>query len=220
MTSTPPISDLIAFPYLGWKKGGLPTWIFLGLLFGALFTGCTERPSQVGTETLAPPDCQDAVELLLDKKFTNWQGWPPDCDIPQLEKEGLIQRDSGMYFSGEDVQRAYWRMLNQEVYESGVMVWFIGDTLLKLQVEFPDLKETPQELSKDWGEPVKEDYYMGVLLVEDGEWVFAERGISLRVSFEASMVYELILFKPTTHEIYMRDIYFSEQEREHPIDWG
>lgn len=200
----------ISFTPHKWKIA----WLLL-ITLPIIALGCS---NQTNTHSEAEPQtpCESAVQHLLDKDFANWQGWPEACTISDLRKSGTIQPDSVSWFMGQEIRQAYWSMLKQEVYEMGVRVWFVEDKVLKVQVEYPGIKDTPHDLIKGWGAPNKADYYEGIMFVEGGEWIFPERGITLRVSAEESMVTEVILYPPTTLKLYMRDIYYTEQEREFP----
>ena len=187
----------------------------LGLLF---FCQCSshEAPKK---ESLS---CHQTLQKFLQCDFTHWVPLQTS-NIDSISSyfpnwEYLSYRS---YHAGKTYNPVQIKTLPIEEQSEWIEIWQQKDSnqFVKIVVPYPDVTNLPQLLQQLGAPDFKMDFYLDVLLQEAGEWVYLDEGLSLRLGESQEVLWEIILFHPTTKKDYINNIFQSEQAREHPLDW-
>ena len=106
--------------------------------------------------------------------------------------------------------------LASRAYTEPVRVCYRDDTVVRISTQFPALVE-PRALLDTLGQPAATlDYYFSSMPVlnKQGEWVYADRGLTLLLSSDKDNVVEVMVYPPTTMERYKKELYYLETPRE------
>jgi hypothetical protein len=132
--------------------------------------------------------------VITPGDLVGWRGELPDFDVPADVSDWALRP------LGDSFERARFRVLELDGFyrptinvRDGAVVLF--DAAMP-QVDFP-------ALVADLGEPdERHDYTFGTLAVDDGEWIFGERGITVYVNTDPDRVLHVALYAPTTAADY------------------
>ena len=146
--------------------------------------------------------CISALNNFAARDFIKWTGLPESCSLADVSQQfRLLDDDVGLIRLG-DTKREF-RIFAVPGYEHPVRIWFEGQKVLMLDVEYTSfLLETPV-LLKELGEPeAKLDYDWGTMRLEKSEWIYVDRGLALFLAPDSSRVFHLAAFSRTTEQGY------------------
>ena len=127
----------------------------------------------------------------------------------------LVSDGYGLTFLGKNKRQ--FRMLVVEGYDHAVRMWSDESRVLMLDVEYPSLSSGIADLLNHLGEPqVKLDYAWSTMRIEKGEWVYADRGLTLFLSSDDSQIFHLAVFPRTTMQGYEENFRLQLGERRFP----
>jgi hypothetical protein len=157
------------------------------------------RRPDAGARTMTETTCEDARRAIEARKFVGWRGLPAGCSPADLFGIAADDEWGTRRLGGQSAQQ---RLLDVAGYHrplltvrDGVVVLFDG--------AYPELDGGWEALHADLGDPVSRlDYQDGTIVVAAGEWVYPDRGIAVYLSSDASKVYHVAVFAPTTLETY------------------
>jgi hypothetical protein len=159
--------------------------------------------------------CADALRAFAEHRLANWRGLPA-CTLAEVAAHWTLLDDQA--HPGRIGHRSASRTSAQvHTYDEPVDIWFDGEQVFLLLVEYPEFEGWP-ELLKQVGEPVaKLDSYLGTLLIPGSEWVYPERGLTLYVNPENRALLRLAVYAPTTLERYEAELRLSFKVRLLPL---
>jgi hypothetical protein len=92
-------------------------------------------------------------------------------------------------------------------YPEPVRAWYDGDLLAVLETDYPALPMTSAALANLLGEPeARLDCYLDVLLLRAAEWVYPQRGLSVRINPATQIWLRVTAFGAMTLEAYLDDV--------------
>lgn len=180
------------------------------LLVAAACSSPPKRPPTMSTDS-----CAAAIDTLLAKDFTHWTGLPATCTLAALGSFELGDDEAHDVLGSDGISTVY-RRAKAAAYAEVMKVWVRDGVIVRIGIPLPDLAD-PRALVRTLGEPDgKLDTYFQTTptIHKQGEWVYARRGLALRLSFDRAVVMELIVFAPTTLDDYVRRLRYAEPPRE------
>ncbi|MBW4612992.1 MAG: hypothetical protein KME21_06855 [Desmonostoc vinosum HA7617-LM4] len=188
-----------------------PNWIFLiTISMVLLFIYCGNSFSASYMNIHNPNySCQEALTLFANKDFSKWQGIPSQCqtnDVFSLYKP--INEESVTGKLGSEYTPTFYKACRVENYDEPVKVWFKENAIVKIEVKYPQLSaQQYQAIVKALGEPTEKlDYYFSNFLISQGNWVYAEQGISLFLNTDGTNLIKLSVYYPTSMDDYKKRI--------------
>lgn len=160
--------------------------------------------------------CASALQNFAAREFMSWTGLPDSCSLAEVtQRFRLVSEGYGLTWLGR-IKRQF-RMLVVEGYDHPVRVWSDGPRVLTLDVEYPSLSSGVADLLNLLGEPqAKFNYDWRTMRIEKGEWVYADRGLTLFLSSDHSRVFHLVVFPRTTMQGYEENFQLDLGERRFP----
>ena len=160
--------------------------------------------------------CASALQNFAARDFTGWTGLPETCSLTEVtERFRLVNDGYGLALIGRFKRQ--FRMLVMEGYDHPVRVWSDESRVLMLDVEYPSLSPAVADLLNHLGEPeAKFDYHWRTMRIEKGEWVYADRGLTLFLSSDHSRTFQLAVFPRTTMQGYEENFQLDLGERRFP----
>jgi hypothetical protein len=156
---------------------------------------------------------------IADLDFGDYRGLPSDCSVADvLARFPPIAERPGSGTMGRSGRPAGFWLVATEVAAAPLRVWFDGDLVQRIDVEFPRPFDWLGQ-TRSLGEPDSvEDYDFGGVVLPDSALVWALRGISVLSNPERSAVTSVLLYHPCDLGAYHRDVFFSQPPRERPLD--
>ncbi len=166
----------------------------------------------------ASSPCLAALNAFAQKEFAEWRGLPFSCTMSDALQAFAPQDEwIGAGKLGSAAVAANYRFFVVPSYPAPVRVWFDDSVIHLVDVEGPIEDLTFQALSERLGgQAVKLDSYFGVVKVDEGEWVYADRGIAFSGDTGRREIYHLWVFAPTTAESYRQHLRMDLRERPMP----
>jgi hypothetical protein len=151
--------------------------------------------------------CEVAIHNILNREFTNWRGFPENCNFEMLTGKLTKDIDSLPIFRlGNKFNEVRKLKLNLEGYYAP-SVYFYNGKLFLFEAMILALSESDSILINSLGEPEKIlDWDFGLLPLPNSEFIFAKRGITLFLDSTHSKIHQIALYKPTTSEEYIAKI--------------
>ena len=161
-------------------------------------------------------DCKATLRILADRDFRRWPGLPAGCSLTDVTSAFPLLNDGvGLTILGE--QNADFRMVMVDGYDSPVRVWSNDDLVLMLDIEFPQLSTSLDALLAEIGEPeAKLDSFLSTLRLEQNEWVYPSRGLTLFINPDNDVLLRLAVYSPTTLDVYKKELKMNLQTRRLP----
>ncbi|HET7461252.1 MAG TPA: hypothetical protein VFJ82_08380 [Longimicrobium sp.] len=163
--------------------------------------------------------CRPAWNAIGSRDFRAWAGLPEGCGYAALD--AVFPRVAEAYGEGtlgERYQPATYRMHAVEGPPYGARVWFRGDRVVLVELEYPGLPHPSRELLQSLGEPqARLDAYVDVMPVPGGAWVYAARGITLFLDSGHTEVMRVALYHPCTPEEYADGLHPRTERWELPL---
>jgi hypothetical protein len=160
--------------------------------------------------------CKAALRIWADRDFRRWRGLPAGCSLTDVTSVFPLLNDGvGMSILGE--QNADFRMVMVDGYDSPVRVWSNDDHVLMLDVEFPQLSTSLDALLAELGEPeARLDSFLSTLRLEQSEWVYPSRGLTLFINPDNDVLLRLAVYSPTTLDAYKKELLMNLRTRRLP----
>lgn len=177
--------------------------------------GCRPTANSTATSSM---DCTTSLQKFDHRDFAEWKGLSASCTPAVIAEYAHSDLSNlGQFRLGKERRLASFKMLAFGGYAAPAKLWFRGDTTCCIEVESPALEGVDEVLSK-LGEPVaKLDYYFDVMHNRGGEYVYADRGLTLFMSSNRSNVVKLWVYVPMSLDDYIRDLHHEEPPREEQL---
>lgn len=153
--------------------------------------------------------CTEALNLFVNKEFEQWSGLPYECQTTDIFSVfPPVVEDVAVGKLGSEYIPTSYKVCVVENYDEPVEVWFKNNGIVKIEAKYPQLSANQsQAITKALGKPTdKLDYYFDILMIPNGEWVYAERGISLFFNADGTGLVSLSVFYPSSLDNYKKTI--------------
>lgn len=188
-------------------------FFILGNIIFSFSQFCNSKPAK---EKIMLEDCRIKIQKLLAQDFSGWDGVPKDCAADSIKN--IIPPRSLQEFIGflGSQKLAYKYYLGEAPgYSTPIQVWHDQQKVLKIDLKFPDIVLEPDYFVTHFGEPEsKSDYYFNQVLFKQSEWIYASRGIVLRLNGDLSKVIKISVFSSTSVGEYSNNLAEFEDYRE------
>jgi hypothetical protein len=162
----------------------------------------TTEPADAGAKTMSIT-CEDARRAIEARRFVGWTGLPAGCTPLEMFD---VAPDAELGYRKLGATEARQRLLDLPGYyrplvsvREGLVVMFDGTN--------PELDGGWPVLQADLGEPAaKEDFAHGTYEIPRGEWIYPERGITVFVRTDTTVVVHVAVYAPTTLERYLAEL--------------
>ena len=183
---------------------------------GLTMQNCSEHQSNKVMKQNDVDKCNETLSSFADKKFDDWQGLAKECTLEKIASFfQLFKEATGSGTLGRKYIRTFFKMYIANNYEKHIKVWFRDNKIIKIEASFPEIPNGHELLVKKYGEPTARlDFYLDIMLVKEGEWVYADKGISLFFSSKKEKLIKLHVYSPTSIENYKDSIYYFTPMRE------
>jgi hypothetical protein len=175
---------------------------------------CGTRPHK-GEGAMPSDVCHDVLNKLLAKDLVTWTGLPATCTLASLT--GVeIGTDEQQALLGDDRVTTAYRNARAPAFRETLKVWLRDGKITRISVKLPDLADPPALLAKLGPPEAKLDAWFATTpdVNQEGEWVYAKRGLALVMSTNRQNIMELIVYPPTTPDAYRKQLRYSERPRE------
>lgn len=175
---------------------------------------CGTRPHK-GEGAMPSDICHDVLNKLLAKDLVTWTGLPATCTLAALTG-AEISTDEQQALLGDDRVTTGYRNARAPAFRETLKVWLRDGKITRISVKLPDLADPPALLATLGPPEAKLDAWFATTpdVNQEGEWVYATRGIALVMSTNRQNIMELIVYPPTTPDAYRKQLRYSEQPRE------
>lgn len=90
-------------------------------------------------------------------------------------------------------------------FSGGLFAWLIDEVIVTLEGCLPSAPEGAMMVTPALGDPdLMLPFPLGSVLMPEAEWVFASRGLAVRLNLENGVLLGLVGFEPTTPDNYVR----------------
>ncbi len=141
-------------------------------------------------------------------------GLPQSPPLPEVA--AALGADTGVFvrwFLGDPPIETFWCPAMADGFDR-VKIWFRGDTVVKLEGEYPEME--PAAVDPIGAPELQVDQPSDIANDPGGERVWAGRGVAVKLSASGAVVLALTVFAPTTPADYRRSIQDDAEYREAP----
>ena len=149
------------------------------------------------------------LESLAFRRFSNWTGLSPGSTLEQAARVFDVDQDwHGSGRLGQQRRSVDWYGATGDGYPDGIRLWVENKNIVLADAKYPELTESLDAVLSSLGPPQKKlDAYLGTVLIEESEWVFSERGLSIFLDPENQELLRIAVYSPvalTTYEASLR----------------
>jgi hypothetical protein len=160
-------------------------------------------------------DCQEALQHFSSREFSDWHGLPEGCTITEARKILKLSDGYGTGHLGQEAKPAYFATAELDGYVNVVRAWYRDEKVVLIKGGYPSLTVDLAALLKSYGEPeAKQDYYQGVLEIKAGAWVYPQRGITLFMNVDSTLLAQVAVYPATSLRDYVAQLAPQEKQRE------
>lgn len=169
---------------------------------------------------MSKTNIQEALQALAARDFRDWHGLAPETSLADVA--AVCDADTtwrATAWLGDEHQPAEWLSGTCREYEMGIRIWVApgGHRVLLMDTESPVLRTELPVLLQTLGTPAaKLESYLGTFCLEESEWVFASRGLTLYVNPETLQLLRLAVYPATSLEDYRRNLRLDLQMQRLP----
>jgi hypothetical protein len=152
--------------------------------------------------------CVVALKAFAWPDLDGWRGLPAGCGIGDLQAAWGFRDDGwrGSGYLGDDSRALEWVSATPAGFPDSVRVWLDGDHMVLLDAPILGKPSDLEILATKLGVPAaKLDSYFNVK-IEEGEWVYPERGLTLFINPENRVPLRAVAYVPTTLDEYRRSL--------------
>jgi len=96
-------------------------------------------------------------------------------------------------------------------------LWLQGEDVILIDVECPASPLAVEDLTGAIGEPdLKQDSFLGTLLLENSEWIYARRGLILFINPANKVLLRIAVFAVSTSDHYLKHLRLHLRMRRAP----
>jgi hypothetical protein len=163
------------------------------------------------TESDNDTSCNAVLDKFKSRDFSGWQGLPVGCSIQAvLDYLGSNQSKS---ISGRLGQQATpYYTIHMEGYENPIRLWFRDEVLVLVEAEYPSIRNDLAALQEELGPPAaRYGFNWQDLTLEDAQWVYAEKGITLVINPDNKILLYLTVYAPTSLDQYDQNYFLDRR---------
>ncbi|HEV7745423.1 MAG TPA: hypothetical protein VGO56_10545 [Pyrinomonadaceae bacterium] len=160
--------------------------------------------------------CQKNIQQFLDRQLEQWSGLVSGCQESNLQSWLAFKPGEGRTYLGTERVTYSFRSLSQPRFENGVFFYFQEDLLSFIATDHWSFdRQECVDLRQSLGEPAHRlDFYWRNLKIESGEFVYADKGISLGIVPDTELIVSVVVFPPCTLHDYKSKYYNITLARE------
>ena len=165
--------------------------------------------------------CASVWAQIGAREFREWRGIPVDCDYRDFDQWFPRLSDAiGNGSLGRQILPSTFRVHVDQNHDHNLKVWFRGAAdLVLIEIKYPNLPYSGRDLSQRLGDPqARIDYFLDVMPIRSGAWVYAERGITVFMDVDHAQVMSLALFHPCDLTDYIDGIHPDNRTWELPVE--
>jgi len=137
-----------------------------------------------------------SLAALAAVQLDDWAGLPSELTLDAARAElAVVPELTGRARLGARLASLAWVAVESNVYEGGLRLYVEGDRVVLVEARDPVTEGDEPFTAPKLGAPD--------LTLEDGELVFAARGLALQVSPGTDVLRAVLAFAPTTAEDYV-----------------
>ena len=162
--------------------------------------------------------CKNAVDILLRKQIDQWAGLPAACKKTDLEANFVFLEGAGTLFTGTETIKYAYTALQHDKFESAVLFNFFDEKLCFITTEYWSFSvEECNDIVDKFQHPEHHlDFYWKSQCIKHGEWVYADRGITLCIIPETGLIVKVIVYPVCDIDYYKRKYYYEDLGEELP----
>lgn len=168
-----------------------------------------EGDQRTGNERRMDTTCEQALALIENRDFQTWRGLPAGCTVAELAaRHPQLSAGNGLTKLGSELAPAEFKTLQLGAYRKPLRVFYRQDTVVAIEIEYPEIENGFAALSAIFGQPAATlDYYQRTVRYDKSAYVYPDRGIAVFYDPSRAAVLRLYLFTPTTLEAYQRSLH-------------
>lgn len=154
--------------------------------------------------------CLFAMRAFAWPDPSQWPGLP-ECKLDGIAKVFTVPDDGGWGsgYLGEENRSLLWLTVSGGGFPDSIRVWLDGDKVVMLDTPVRSRPEELQALVARLGAPAaKLDAYFRNALLEESEWVYPDRGLTLFIEPETHVLLHLAAYPRTSLTEYRRQYRF------------
>ena len=162
--------------------------------------------------------CTDGLHAFAARAFADWRGLLSPCLIEDVLQVFTPQDEwIGAGTLGSNALAVSYRFCHVPSYAAPVRVWFAGSEVRLIEAEGPLEGMSFTQLTRHLSEPeAKLDSWYGFAAVEQGEWVYAAKGIAVSCGPSSREISRLYVFAPMPVQDYVRNLRIDQRQRPLP----
>jgi len=148
--------------------------------------------------------CADAARTLAAGQLFDLAPLTADCRLETVlgAVPGLAADTDHDGELGRTYAEVSWRETANGVAAGTFRVWHVAGKVVALELEHPS-SESWEQLREELGPPdAKLRYHQQAVLVPDGQWVFAARGLAFFTWHDDELLDRIVVFTPMTVAAY------------------
>ena len=167
-------------------------------------------------------DEKKATDVLKTLAALELGQWPGLCENILLDDaRAIFSIDDQWHGSGRlgsESRRIDWYPVSAEHFPEGLRLWVSDDHIVFIDAVRPELSGGLDELLLALGQPLERlTSYLGTLPIENSEWVYPERGLTLFINPANHRLLRIAVYRPTGLQEYCKFLRLDLQRVRLPL---
>jgi hypothetical protein len=154
---------------------------------------------------------RQALQAFARLNFAGWQGLPEHTRLPEVFE--LFRRNSewtGAGSLGSEQEEHPYLYVHVPGFEQPARVWLQNGDVVLIDAEPAAGPETVGQILKHLDAPeATRDSYLGTFLLENSEWIYASRGLTLFVNPENRALLRIAIYPACGLDHYLKHLRLS-----------
>lgn len=168
------------------------------------------------TNAQASEVCRSNIETFLERQIGRWTGLKPGC--PESDITAWLHFNDGVgaaFYGKLEVQYSF-RVLLHPGFQEGIEFYFADRQLRFIGTDYWSFdRQQCENLLRELGEPPHRlTLYWRDDVIEEGEWVYPDKGIALGVSAPTGLIPRLVVYPPCPLRRFQERYYSKNLSRE------
>jgi hypothetical protein len=162
--------------------------------------------------------CKQNIEQFLQRNIGQWTGLEADCNKVDIMTWYSFNEGEGITYFGTQNAEYTFHSLQYPGFTEGIFFYFDHDKLCCIATEYWSFdKQECAKLLRETGKPMHRlDLYWRNDIIENGEWVHPDKGITLGVIPATKLIIRVIVYPKCTLNTYKSRYYNTRLAREFP----